>query len=139
MLCVTIGLLLFSQIDAASSAQDVVTRLVVVGIGFGLFSSPNTSAVMGSVRGLRLGVAAGTLGTMRFMGQSIGLALLGTVMATTMPAKTLLAIFAGFSVQGSVAVSQFILGMRTFFLVASVIGGLATAISLVRGHENVDA
>lgn len=138
MLCLTIGLLLFSQVNATSSALDVVWRLVLVGIGFGLFSSPNTSAVMGSVKQMKLGVAAGTLGTMRFMGQSIGLALLGTVMATAVPPKTLLAMFAGLSMQNNLAVNEFIQGMHYFFLITSVIEAIGTLTSMVRGGETSD-
>ena len=136
MLVVTFGLYLFSQLNAASSALEIISRLTLVGVGFGIFSSPNTSAVMGSVKPAKLGVAAGTLGTMRFMGQSVGLALLGMVMATTVPTKTLLALFTGLSVQDPVATAQFVQGMKTFFLIASIIGALATLTSMVRGKEN---
>lgn len=138
MLVVTVGLYLFSQLNATSSALDVISRLIVVGVGFGVFSSPNTSAVMGSVKQMKLGVAAGTLGTMRFMGQSVGLALLGMVMAATVPPKTLLALFTGLFVQDSVAITEFVQGMRNFFLIASIIGVLATLTSMVRGRENRD-
>jgi EmrB/QacA subfamily drug resistance transporter len=137
MLFVTVGLLLFSQLNATSSALDVMSRLAVVGIGFGLFSSANTSAVMGSVKPMKLGVAAGTLGTMRFMGQSIGLALLGTVMATALPPQAMLAIFAGLSVQGGLGVSEFVRGMSEFFLIASVIGAIGTVTSMLRGREHI--
>jgi len=134
---VSVGLFLFSELNAAAaSGLDTVLRLVVVGVGFGLFSSPNTSAVMGSVRQEKLGVAAGTLGTMRFMGQSIGLALLGAVMATTLPTQALLAVFAGLTSQGGLGVSEFFLGMRDFFLIATVIGGVGTLASTTRGQEN---
>jgi EmrB/QacA subfamily drug resistance transporter len=136
MFLVSVGLYFFSWLNAASSALDVISRLILVGVGFGVFSSPNTSAVMGSVKQTKLGVASGTLGTMRFMGQSIGLALLGTVMATTLPPKTLLALFTGLSVQNGVAVGEFVQGMSNFFLVTSAIGVVATLTSLVRGQEN---
>jgi MFS family permease len=131
---VSVGLLLFSDLNAASSGADTVLRLVVVGVGFGLFSSPNTSAVMGSVRQDKLGVAAGTLGTMRFMGQSIGLALLGMVMAATLPSQALLAVFSGLTSQGGLTVSEFVVGMRDFFLIAAGIGAIGTLASTTRGR-----
>ena len=114
----------------------MILRLVVVGVGFGLFSSPNTSAVMGSVGQEKLGVAAGTLGTMRFMGQSIGLALLGAVLAASLPSSALLAVFAGLTSQGGLMVSEFVVGMRNFFLIAAGIGILGTITSTTRGEEN---
>ena len=132
---ITVGLLLLSQLNGSSSALDVIMRLVVVGVGFGLFSSPNTSAVMGSVEQEKLGVAAGTLGTMRFMGQSIGLALLGMVMAAALPSQTLLAVFAGLTSQGGLTVSEFVVGMRNFFLITAGIGALGTVTSTFRGKK----
>jgi MFS family permease len=138
MFLVALGLYLFSQLNATSSALDVISRLMLVGAGFGLFSSPNTSAVMGSVRQMKLGVAAGTLGTMRFLGQSIGLALLGTVTATALPPKTMLALFAGLSMRDSVAITEFVQGMKSFFLIASAIAALGTLTSMVRGNERSD-
>lgn len=133
--CVTVGLFLLSELNGASSGLDVILRLVVVGVGFGLFSSPNTSAVMGSVRQEKLGVAAGILGTMRFMGQSIGLALLGAVMAATLPSQALLAVFAGFTSLGGLTVSEFVAGMRNFFLIAAGIGAVGTLTSTTRGSR----
>jgi hypothetical protein len=49
-----------------------------LGIGFALFSSPNTNAVMSSVENRFYGVASGTLGTMRTIGMvlSMGITIL---------------------------------------------------------------
>jgi EmrB/QacA subfamily drug resistance transporter len=135
MLLISLGLYSCSSLNAGSSGLDVMSRLILIGTGFGLFSSPNTSAVMGSVKQTKLGVAAGTLGTMRFMGQSIGLALIVTVMAATLPAKDLLAVFAGLSIQNSLAVNEFVQGMKNLFVIASAISALGTLTSMVRGHE----
>lgn len=135
MLIVTVGLLSLSQLNTMSSAQDIVSRLALVGVGFGLFSPPNTSAVMGSVDRKKLGVAAGTLGTMRFMGQSVGLALVGAVIATALPAQVMLQLFSGLAAHDTIARDDFVRGMQNLFLVASAIGGVGTLTSLVRGRE----
>lgn len=136
MFLVTIGLYLFSQLNATSSAIEIILRLILVGVGFGLFSSPNTSAVMGSVKQAKLGVAAGTLGTMRFMGQSLGLALIGAVMATAVSSQHMLAVFTGLSMQDSIIIDQFVQGMKNCFLITSAIGAIGTLTSMVRGEEN---
>jgi len=136
MLIVTIGLLLMSQLNLASSAADIISRLTLLGIGFGLFSSPNTRAVMGSVDRNKLGVASGTLSTMRSTGQSIGLAMVGAVIATALPPQVVLQLFTGFTVQSSVARDDFIIGMRNLFLIASTICAVGTLASLVRGRES---
>jgi hypothetical protein len=75
---------------------------------------------------------------MRFMGQSIGLAMLGAVMATALPPKAMLALFAGLSTQNGFATSDFVQGMRDFFLISSGIGMIGTLTSLVRGREVID-
>lgn len=133
--CVSVGLFLFSELNGASSGIDVLLRLVVVGVGYGLFSSPNTSAVMGAVTPEKLGVAAGTLGTMRFMGQAIGVALLGAVMAAALPSEALLGVFVGLMTQGGLTVSEFVVGMRNFFLIAAGIAAVGTLTSTTRGQE----
>jgi MFS family permease len=136
MLIVTVGLLTLSQLDITSSTNDIVLRLTLLGVGFGLFSSPNTRAVMGSVDRSKLGVASGTLSTMRSAGQSIGLAMVGAVIATVLPPQAVLQLLTGLTTQNLLVRDEFIFGMRNLFLVASVIGAVGTLASLVRGRES---
>ncbi len=72
------GLFMLIFIGDGTAMIYIVAALVVLGAGFGFFSSPNTSAVMGAVERRQYGVAASTLGTMRLVGQmfSLGIALL---------------------------------------------------------------
>ena len=78
MALTTVGLVLFAFLNAQTSLAWVVASLVFVGLGFALFSSPNTNAVMSSVERRFYGVASATLGTMRLVGQmlSLGIAVL---------------------------------------------------------------
>ncbi|AKG52848.1 hypothetical protein DGWBC_0160 [Dehalogenimonas sp. WBC-2] len=71
-----LGLMIF--INETTSLLYIIAALIVLGIGFGLFSSPNTAAVMGAVQRKQYGVASATLSTMRLVGQmlSLGIALL---------------------------------------------------------------
>jgi len=138
MIIVTIGLLLLSQLNAASPASDVVLRLTLLGIGFGLFSSPNTRAIMNSVGRNKLGVASGTLSTMRSTGQSIGLAMVGAVIAASLPPQVMLQLFTGLMTQGSAAGNDFIAGMSRLFLIAAGMSAVGTIASLVRGRESVE-
>lgn len=68
------GLLGLSTLDLASGIGTVIAMLVLVGAGFGLFSSPNTNAVMSAVERAHYGVGSATLATMRLVGQSLSLA-----------------------------------------------------------------
>ena len=72
------GLFLFSLITAETGIAVVSTGLAILGLGFGLFASPNTSAIMGSVERKFYGVASAMVSTMRLLGQmfSMGLALM---------------------------------------------------------------
>jgi EmrB/QacA subfamily drug resistance transporter len=63
------GLVLFSFLGADTSFGFIVGSLVCLGLGFGLFSSPNTNAVMCAVEKRHLGIASASLGTMRLTGQ----------------------------------------------------------------------
>jgi len=71
-------LVLLSLVSSTTPLALLVAELMIVGIGYALFSSPNTNAVMGSVDRPFYGVASATLGTMRLVGQmlSMGIAML---------------------------------------------------------------
>jgi len=72
------GLFLLALLQENTTLEFVIADLIILGLGFGLFSSPNTNAVMSSVEKRFYGVASGTLGTMRLTGQmlSMGIAML---------------------------------------------------------------
>ncbi len=74
----TVGLVLLIFLSSNTGLVFVLISLVILGLGFGLFSSPNTNAVMSSVDKRFYGVASGMLGTMRLTGQmfSMGVTLL---------------------------------------------------------------
>jgi MFS family permease len=72
------GLFLLVFLGDRTHVIYIVACLVLLGFGFGLFSSPNTNAVMSSVDKKFYGVSSGTVATMRLVGQmlSMGLATL---------------------------------------------------------------
>jgi MFS family permease len=78
---VCFGLFLLSQINAQSPSWDIIWRLTVIGIGQGLFQSPNTRTMMGAAPRDAQGEASGLLATGRVIGQSMSVALTGTVFA----------------------------------------------------------
>jgi EmrB/QacA subfamily drug resistance transporter len=92
------GLFLLSLLSADTALAYLIGTLVLLGLGFAFFSSPNTNAVMSSVTKPYYGVASGTLGTMRLVGQmlSMGIAmviislLIGRIMITPDVADQLL-------------------------------------------------
>ncbi len=78
MIITVIGLASLSFLNQDSSILFIVVVLMMLGLGFALFSSPNTNAVMSSVKPAEFGIASATLGTMRLTGQtmSMGITLL---------------------------------------------------------------
>jgi len=78
MALTTVGLALFIFLDEKTTLSFIVVNLILIGFGFGLFSSPNTNAVMSSIEKKFYGVASGILGTMRATGNmfSMGIVML---------------------------------------------------------------
>jgi len=74
----TVGLGLLIFLNQNTGLSYILVSLAILGLGFALFSSPNSNAVMSSVEKKFYGVASGTLGTMRLTGQmfSLGIAML---------------------------------------------------------------
>jgi MFS family permease len=78
MTLTAVGLVLLIFVKPETPLWAIILCLVLLGFGFALFSSPNMNAIMGSVERRFYGVASGTLGTMRLLGQmlSMGIATL---------------------------------------------------------------
>jgi EmrB/QacA subfamily drug resistance transporter len=78
MAMTTVGLFLCTFLTKTTDIGFIVVFLIVLGTGFGMFSSPNTNAVMGSVTRRFYGVASATVATMRLIGMmfSMGIAML---------------------------------------------------------------
>lgn len=78
MMLTGLGLSLFIFLNEKTTLTFIVISLILLGFGFGLFSSPNTNAVMSSVEKRFYGVVSGILGTMRMTGQmfSMGMTML---------------------------------------------------------------
>jgi EmrB/QacA subfamily drug resistance transporter len=76
-----------ATLDLHTTAWGYVLRFLPLGVGAGLFQSPNNSAVMGSAPRSRLGVASGLLSITRTLGQTTGVAVMGAIWASRMAAK----------------------------------------------------
>jgi DHA2 family multidrug resistance protein-like MFS transporter len=80
LLVVAGGLALLTTLSPAVGIIGIAWRLVLCGIGFGFFQSPNMKAIMSSAPLHRSGGAGGILATSRLLGQSIGAALVAMCM-----------------------------------------------------------
>jgi EmrB/QacA subfamily drug resistance transporter len=77
----TAGFLAVSSLDAETTTLGYVLRFLPVGLGMGIFQSPNNSAIMGAAPRDRLGIASGMLAVTRTLGQTTGIATLGALWA----------------------------------------------------------
>ena len=119
----TVGLFMLIFVSNGASIGYIVTSLIILGLGFGFFSSPNTNAVMGSVDRKFYGVASGMLGTMRLTGQafSLGISLL------------LFAIFLGRVQITPEYYPLFLKSMRVAFIIMAALCFLGIFASIARG------
>lgn len=70
-----VGLFFLGNLPAHPSDLDIIWRMAICGCGFGLFQTPNNSAIISSAPPNRGGGASGMLGTNRLLGQTTGAAL----------------------------------------------------------------
>lgn len=123
MAVMSIGLLLVSRLGSSPERPAVVISLIVVGIGSGIFQSPNNSSIMGSVPPGFLGIAAGMLATMRNLGMVIGITLSGAIY---MSRHNLYA-------DSMHAVSADVRAFRDAFIVGSAIASIGIVTSAIKG------
>ena len=127
------GCYTISTLTAETSILGYVLRVLPLGLGMGIFQSPNNSAVMGSVPRERLGVISGVNVIGRTLGNTSGVAALGALWASRVM------VYAGPDFAGdvteAVAAAQ-TTALRDVSFVAMAMIGLALAMSvwgLVRG------
>jgi len=117
------GLSLFTLLEEQTVIEFIAVTLVLLGFGFGLFSSPNTNAVMSSVKRRFYGVASATLATMRLIGQTFSMGIATMIFTLYM---------------GRVQITPeyyrlFVESVRAAFMVFSVLCFIGIFASLARG------
>jgi MFS family permease len=81
MTLTAVGLFLFTFLNEKTTTPFIIANLILLGLGFALFSSPNTNAVMSSIEKRFYGVASGTLGTMRATGMMLSMGMVMLIFA----------------------------------------------------------
>ncbi len=88
LILMTVGCISISTFDADLTDYDYILRVIPLGLGWGIFQSPNNSAILGAVSPERLGIASGLLSLTRTLGQTTGLPLMAAIFTTTTLAGT---------------------------------------------------
>lgn len=84
MVFVTVAIFILIFLDKSMPLYVIVVSMVLQGIGYGIFSSPNTNSIMGSVPRKFASLASATVSTVRVIGQTMSLGMLTVIFAVIM-------------------------------------------------------
>jgi EmrB/QacA subfamily drug resistance transporter len=123
MTMTAVGLFLLSLLSADTPLTYLIGTLILLGLGFAFFSSPNTNAIMSSVAKPYYGVASGTLGTMRLVGQMLSMGI----------AMVIISLFIGRFMITPYVSTQLLMSIRAGFTLFALLCCCGVFFSLVRG------
>jgi EmrB/QacA subfamily drug resistance transporter len=118
MTLVAVSLILFGRLTEASSYWNVLPGMLVGGFGMALSMTPTTAAAMGSVPVDKAGVGSAVLNSMRQVGGSLGIAVMGAIVASQVHVGP----------RNPLAPTQFVNGLHDAMHVAA---GIAFAAALI--------
>ena len=125
MMVITTGTLVLTQLSETTSFVFIIIILAFLGVGFAMFTSPNTKAIMSRVDPKDYGVANSITATMRNLGQSTSMAIVTIAMG----------IFLGGSTLQNADKATLLHSMKVSFIVFVVLSIIATLMSMKRGSE----
>ncbi len=120
-----LGLIMLCFVTVDTPFRVITLLLLLMGVGFALFSSPNSNAIMSSVEKRHLGVASAAVGTMRMVGQMMSMAI----------AMMLIALYIGKNTINPSNYPGLISAMKTGFLIFSVLSFFGIFASLARNSK----
>jgi EmrB/QacA subfamily drug resistance transporter len=128
-----VGLALMTTLQPHSPYWQSSLWLFIVGVGSGMFNSPNTAAMMGTVPANRRGIAAGTRTMLQNTGAVISIAFVLAVVTAAVPKDVLFRIFSGLAKGLSDAkLAPFINNMHTALWVLAATSAVGAVVSLMR-------
>lgn len=108
--------------------------LTIVGVGSGMFNSPNTSAMMAAVPASRRGIASGTRTMLQNTGAVISIALMLLIITAVVPTQLVFSIFSGLTVGLSEdRLQPFMDGMHLALWVLVAFSAMGAVVSALRG------
>ena len=134
-LLMALGALILAAMPQHGGWPRALVGLALVGVGLALFSTPNISAVLGSVASARLSAASAVLGTSRFIGQALSIGLLGAIAAAQLGGSGADTLTARITTTGNV--SEFLAGYRWAMVAGAGIAVAAAVVSASRGRQGL--
>lgn len=122
---ISVGLIGLCFLTETSNLFMLIALLALLGLGFGIFSSPNANIIMSSVEQKHYGMASATIGTMRQTGQALSMGI---------------AIMSMSVIIGNVQISpevyaQLLSSMRLVFIICSVLCLIGVYFSSIRERK----
>jgi EmrB/QacA subfamily drug resistance transporter len=137
MLVTAAGLAAMTTLEAGSAYWEGGLWLLLVGVGSGMFNSPNTAAMMGTVPTERRGIAAGARTMVQNTGAVISIAFVLAIVTAAVPKPVLFKIFSGLaSGLTSAQLDPFIQNMHTALWVLAATSVVGAGVSLLRPKES---
>ncbi len=127
MLLTAVGLGMLVLIGESSSIWFILSSLMLMGIGGGLFSSPNVSTIMGSVPLERLGNAGAMTALVRNLGMIVGVAWSAAVFIAV----------SGHELEFAGSPETFVPAFRVTMIIAMALAFLSALISYIRGEITI--
>jgi EmrB/QacA subfamily drug resistance transporter len=133
MVVSAVALAMMTTLEPQSPYWESTLWLLLVGIGSGMFNSPNTAAMMGTVPEHRRGIAAGARMMLQNTGAVISIAFVLAIVTAAVPRDVLLKIFSGLA-QGlsDAKLAPFIHNMHTALWVLAATSLIGAGVSLLR-------
>jgi EmrB/QacA subfamily drug resistance transporter len=122
-----LGLFFLSHLQQSAKEFDVIWPLAVIGLGMGMFQSPNNSAIMGSVPPWYLGIASGVLAAMRNVGMVLGIAVAGAVLYNVAPIAA--SLHPGSFTSSEI--EEFLSGLHWAYIAGAALAGISALTSLL--------
>ena len=127
------GMLLFSTLDENSSTMKVMFAIFLEGTGIGLFSSPNTSAIMTAIDSRKFSVASAFLNLVRTSASLSGIAIFTAIVVFTMSSQGFAPDLSAVTETGGIEIKLvFIAGMKRAFFAAAMVMFAALIVSALR-------
>lgn len=120
---ITMSLLLLSRLTTTSSIEFLITSLILLGIGVGLFSPANTIEGISSLPPHKRSYGNGMLGMMRYTGQTLSYAVSAAVIGLYLPTQL-------FIQGGAIVAEQYVAGISQSLLFSAVISAVSMIIAI---------
>lgn len=128
---IAVAILILSGLSPTLNTPLIIVALALVGLGTGLFLTPNNTVIISSVPKDQAGIGSGMIATMRSLGQVMGIAVSGAVFNTRLAHYSM--------TMETTQEKVFTLAQHDAYLMAFVFALCGITASLIRGSDKAQA